>query len=421
MSSGYFSASLLCCAVVVLVAGCGGKPDAVAVPAVQAGSATAPASGASAPAVAAGPPVNITTVRAEQRVLPVVIKATGAVTPMSSVDVRSQLTSILSKVHFKEGQFVKAGDLLFTLDSRIDETNMSKARAQLAKDSAALADAKRQLARSKELLAQNFISQGAVDTSQSLFEAQTALISADQAAVDAARVALSYSRITAPQSGRVGAVNVFAGSTVQANVTTLVTITQLDPISVSFSLPQRNLPNALAALKGGSTEVIATLPDSAGAFKGRLQFVDNLVDPSSGTVKVKAMFANPDGKLWPGAFVDIGLTVGVMNEAVVVPQASIIQAARGTVVYVVENGKAALRPVAVLYAQGVDAAVSGVLAGERVVLDGRQNLRPGASVVERPRAPASAADGTGGTGSPGKRERAATPPADAASQARAAP
>ena len=414
MSSGFFSASLVYCAVALLVAACGGKPDTAVVPATPAGSAPAPAAGASA---AAGPPVSITTVRAEHRVLPVVIKATGAVTPISSVDVRSQVTSVLSKVHFREGQFVKAGDLLFTLDSRIDETNMSKARAQLAKDSAALGDARRQLARSKELLAQNFVSQGAVDTSQSLFDAQTALIAADQAAIDAARVALSYSHITAPHSGRAGAVNVFPGSTVQANLTALVTITQLDPISVAFSLPQRNLPNALAALKGGSTEVTAALPDGAGVFKGRLQFVDNLVDPSSGTVKVKALFDNPDGKLWPGAFVDVGLTVGVMNEAVVVPQASIIQAARGTVVYVVENGKAALRPVSVLYAQGVDAAVTGVQPGERVVLDGRQNLRPGSSVVERARPPASAASGAGSTG---KRDRAAAPAGDA-SQARAAP
>ncbi len=417
MSSGYFSTSLLYCAVAVLAAGCGGKPDAAAVPALQAGSAPAPAAAASA---SAGPPVSITTVRAEQRVLPVVIKATGAVTPISSVDVRSQLTSVLSKVHFKEGQFVKAGDLLFTLDSRIDETNMSKARAQLAKDSAALGDARRQLARSKELLAQNFVSQGAVDTSQSLYDAQTALIAADQAAVDAARVALSYSRITAPHSGRAGAVNVFAGSTVQANLTALVTITQLDPIAVSFSLPQRNLPSALAALKGGNTEVTATLPDGAGGFKGRLQFVDNLVDPSSGTVKVKALFDNAAGKLWPGAFVDVGLTVGVMNEAVVVPQASIIQAARGSVVYVVENGKAVLRPVTVVYAQGVDAAVSGVQAGDRVVLDGRQNLRPGSSVVERARPPASAASGANGAGGTGKRERAAAPASDTASQARRA-
>lgn len=417
MSSGYFSVSLVCCAAAIVVSACGGRPDSTAVAAAPAGSAPAPVVAASA---TAGPPVSITSVRAEQRVLPVVIKATGAVTPISSVDVRSQLTSVLSKVHFREGQFVKAGDLLFTLDSRLDETNMSKARAQFAKDSAALGDARRQLARSKELLAQNFVSQGAVDTSQSLFDAQTALIASDQAAIDAARVALSYSRITAPNSGRAGAVNVFAGSTVQANLTALVTITQLDPIAISFSLPQRNLPNALAALKGGNTEVTAALPDGAGVFKGRLQFVDNLVDPSSGTVKVKAMFDNPDGKLWPGAFVDVGLTVGVMNEAVVVPQASIIQAARGSVVYVVENGKAVLRPVAVLYAQGMDASVSGVQAGERVVLDGRQNLRPGSSVVERARAPASAASGAGGAGGAGKRDRAAAPAGDA-SQARAAP
>ena len=419
MSSGYFSSSLVYCAVALLVSACEGKPDTAAVPAVKAGSAPAAAAGpASAPP---GPPVSITTVRAEQRVLPVVLKATGAVAPIFSVDVRSQLTSVLTKVHFREGQFVRAGDLLFTLDSRIDETNISKARAQLAKDSASLADARRQLARSKELLAQNFVSQGAVDTSQSQFDAQTALIAADQAALDAARVSLSYGRITAPHSGRAGLVNVFAGSTVQANLTPLVTITQLNPISVTFSLPQRNLPNALAALKGGNTEVIATLPDGAGVFKGRLQFVDNFVDPSSGTVKAKALFDNPDGKLWPGAFVDVGLTVGVMNEAVVIPQASIIQAARGSVVYVVENGKAALRPVTVLYAQGVDAAVRGVEAGERVVLDGRQNLRSGSPVVERVRPPASASGGSaGGAGGTSKRDGAGASAGDA-SQARVAP
>lgn len=376
MSSGHFSRSWLYCAVAVLVASCGGKADTPP----QAGNAVA----ANAGPATASPPVNITTVRAEQRALPILLKATGAVTPVSSVDVRSQVTSVLSKVHFQEGQFVKAGDLLFTLDSRIDQTNLSKAQAQMAKDSASLADAQRQLTRSKELLAQNFISKGAVDTSQAQFDSQKALISADQAAIDAAHVALSYDRITAPNSGRAGAVTVFAGSTVQANVTPLVTITQLDPILVTFSLPQRNLLSALDALKAGKSEVTATLPDGAGMFKGYLQFVDNLVDPGSGTVKAKALFPNRDGKLWPGAFVDVSLTVGLLKEAVVVPQASIIQAARGTVVYVVEKGKAVLRPVTVLYGQGVDAAVTGVQAGELVVLDGRQNLRPGSSVIVRP-------------------------------------
>ena len=376
MSSGYFSRSCLYCAGAILLASCGGKAD---VPPPQAGQTVS----ANAGPATASPPVNITTVRAQQRALPILLKATGAVTPVASVDVRSQVTSVLSKVHFQEGQFVKAGELLFTLDSRIDETNLNKARAQLAKDSASLADAQRQLVRSKELLAQNFISKGAVDTSQAQFDAQNALISADQAAIVAAQVALSYDRITAPNSGRAGLVTVFAGSTVQANVTPLVTITQLDPILVAFSLPQRNLLSALDALKAGKSEVTATLPDGAGMFKGYLQFVDNLVDPGSGTVKAKALFSNRDGKLWPGAFVDVSLTVGVLKEAVVVPQASIIQAARGTVVYVVEKGKAVLRPVTVLYGQGVDAAVNGVQAGDAVVLDGRQNLRPGSSVVDK--------------------------------------
>jgi len=172
----------------------------------------------------------------------------GIVTPLTSVDVKPQLSSMVAKVHIQDGQFVKAGDLLITLDSRTDEANVAKARAQLAKDNAALADAQRQLARAQQLLAQKFISQGALDTAQALVDAQSAAVLADQAAIDAARVALSYARITAPVAGRAGAVSVSAGSAVQANLSTLVTITQLDPIAVAFSLPQRNLPDALAAL-----------------------------------------------------------------------------------------------------------------------------------------------------------------------------
>lgn len=396
MKSRHVSLSLLLYTAIVLSASCTGKSDAPAPgapPATPAGGTAATNAGAGATpgaTPAALPPVNITTVFAQQRVLPVLLKAIGTVTPISSVDVRSQATAVLSKVHFQEGQFVKAGELLFTLDARVDQANVSKAQAQLAKDNAALADAQRQLARSKQLLAQNFISQGAVDTSQAQVDAQHASVSADQAAIDAARIALSYARITAPNSGRAGAVNVFPGSTLVANQTALVTITQLDPMNVTFSLPQRNLADALAALKGTGTEVTATMPEGGGTFKGRLQFVDNAVDLSSGTVKVKAVFDNHDGKLWPGAFVDIAMTVSTLKEAVVVPQASIIQAARGTMVYVIENGKATSRPVEVLYAQGVDVAVSGVRAGESIALDGRQNLRPGSPVVERAKTPAAA-------------------------------
>jgi len=388
------SITLWACAACLLAA-CNRTPDAVGTDApASGGSAPNAASAAAAPASAASaPPVSVTTVRAQQRDMPVVLATTGTVAPLSSVDVRPQVTSVISRVHIKEGQFVKAGELLFTLDSRTDESNVAKARAQMARDEASLADAKRQLARSRELQAQNFVSQGAVDANQTLVDAQTAAVAADRAAVDAARVALSYARITAPSAGRVGAINVFAGSAVQANQTTLAVITQLDPIAVAFSLPQRQLQDALSGLKDAGATVTATLPDGAGTVSGRLVFVDSAVDGSSGTVKAKAQFGNRDSKLWPGAFVNVAMTVRTIKDAVIVPQAAIIQGPRGTIVYTVKDNVASPRPVELLVAQGDDAAVSGVRPGERIVLDGRQNVRPGATVVERPREGGRAASG----------------------------
>lgn len=363
----------LLCALFVLVsllAGCGRSERPAA------GDAKLPAAAASAPKVAVG------TVKATRRDVPVIITATGTVTPLSSVEVRPQVTSVIEKVHVREGQVVRQGELLFTLDSRVDQANLAKARAQLARDQATLADLQRQLARNRELLAQNFISQGAVDTVQAQLEAQQAAAVADQAAIEAAQVALGYAQLRAPGNGRIGAITFYRGSSVQANVTTLVTITQIDPITVAFNLPQRHLGEALAALPDGGAEVQAMLPDGPRGLKGRLQFVDNNVDATSGTVRVKALFDNPRRVLWPGAFVNVSLTLRTLKDAVVIPQAALINSARGTIVYAVQGGKAQLRPVQVLYARGEDAAVTGVAAGEDIVVDGRQNLRPGVSVME---------------------------------------
>lgn len=359
------------------------------------GEATSPAAGAaSGPAGAASaPPVGVTTVPATRRDMAVELTATGTVAPLSSVEVRPQLNSVIAKVHVREGQFVKAGELLFTLDSRTDEAKVAQAQAQVMRDEAALADARRQLTRSRELLAQNFISQGQVDANQAQVDAQSALVAADRAALTAARVSLSYAHVSAPSGGRVGLVTVYPGSAVQANTTTLVTITQLDPIAVSFSLPQRHLQDALAALPGGGAPVSATIPDSTNQLEGKLKFVDNLVDAASGTVKVKAVFDNQGGKLWPGAFVNVKMTARTLKDAVVVPQASIIQSARGDIVYVVHEGKAESKPVQLVHAEGEDAAVTGVKPGDKIVLDGRQNLRPGAAVAERTRDAAPAASG----------------------------
>ena len=362
----------------------------------------AAASGASAPARAAsagGPAVTVTTVRAQQRDFPVLLSATGTVMPLTSVDLKAQVNSIVSKVHIRDGQFVEAGDLLFTLDSRADDANLAKARAQLVKDNAALADAQRQLVRAQQLLAQNFVSQGAVDTAQAQVDGARATALADQAAIEASRVALSFDRISAPNAGRAGAVNVSPGSAVQANLTTLVTITQLDPIAVGFNLPQRDLAQALSALKNGGAPVTATIADGGASFTGRLQFVDNAVDAASGSVKVKAVFDNQEGKLWPGAFVEISQTVNVLRGAIVIRQAAIIPNARGPIVYVVQAGKAVQRPVQVIFAQGDDAAVTGVKAGESIVLDGKQNVRPDTPVVERASAAKGGASGVAGSAS----------------------
>ncbi|MEO6363758.1 MAG: efflux RND transporter periplasmic adaptor subunit [Caldimonas sp.] len=374
-------------AAVVVVAGAGfaitrgtptGSPDSV-VGALPASAASGAASGPG------GPPVSVTTVVVQKRDVDVMLDATGTVSPLNSVEIRPQVASVITRVHIREGQFVSAGQPLFTLDARNDEVNVTKARAQLAKDQAALADAERQLARSKDLFAQNFISQVAVDTTQTLVESQRAVIASDRAAIAAAQVGLSYSRIVAPSPGRAGAINVFAGSTVQPAGAALVTITQLDPIAVAFALPQRNLGEALATLRGGGGTVSAVLPEGKGTISGKLQFVDSAVDATSGTVRVKAQFANKDERLWPGAFVTVRLAVQSLPGASVIPQAAVIQSPRGPIVYVVDaNAKAAPRPVEVVYASGEDAAVKGVRPGERIVLDGRQNLRPGASVVDRP-------------------------------------
>ena len=369
---------------VLMSAGCGKDPRP------GAGAGAAPAASA---ASGAGASVSVTSVRAQRRDVDVMLEATGTVTALNNVDIRSQVSSVITRVDIREGQFVKAGQLLFTLDARNDEVNLAKARAQLAKDQASLADAQRQLTRSKDLLAQNFISQGAVDTNQTLVETQQSVVSASRAAIEATQVALSYNRITAPAAGRAGAINVFPGTTVQPGGSALVTITQLDPIGVAFNVPQRNLNDALRTLRAGGGKVIAVLPDKRGSAVGRLQFVDNVVDANSGTVRVKAQFENRDETLWPGAFVTVRLAVSTLKDATVVPQASVIQGPRGSIVYVIDaQNKAQMRPVEVVYGAGLDAVVSGVQAGERVVVDGRQNLRAGVPVAER------AASAPGGAG-----------------------
>ena len=361
----------------------------------------------------------MTLLRAVARDFSVALEASGTVAALSSIDVKPQVSAQVLQVHVKEGQFVQRGQLLFTLDSRADAANLKRAEAQMQKDEATLADARRQLARNKDLLAKNFISQGVVDTAQANVEAQQAVVASDLAAIDAVKVQLSFARISAASGGRVGSIAVFAGSSVAPSGPAMLTITQIDPVAVGFNLPQRNLPDALKALASGTGVVSAVLPDSPASGpavrKGKLSFVDSAVDPSSGTVKVKALFANKDQGLWPGAYVTVKMELQSLPEVIVVPQAAIVQGARGTAVFVAGPGNvAAVRPIKILASAGTEAVISGLKAGERIVLDGRQNVRPGTVLIERAADAGRAASGPRG-GAPGAASAASGAASSAAS------
>jgi RND family efflux transporter MFP subunit len=338
-------------------------------------AAAMPASGASG---ARAPAALVTLAAAQKQDVPVNVTVNGSVMSLNSVDVKPQVSNMIQKVHVKEGDFVKAGQMLFTLDSRADQANLAKAKAQQLKDEATLADLERQYKRSQELLAQNFIAKSATETVLAQLEAQRATVAADKAAVQAAAVSLSLDEIRAPIAGRTGAIAVFAGTLAQP-ATTLVTITQLDPIAVSFPVPEGRLQDLLAASKEKSP-VVATVPGRSAPLKGVLSFVDNTVDASVGTVRAKAQFQNDDHSLWPGQYVNTSVTVRTIKDAVVIPLAAIITSPTGRIVYIAKDEAVQPRKVEIDYSFGDRAAVKGLQPGERVVVEGKQNLRPGSRI-----------------------------------------
>jgi multidrug efflux system membrane fusion protein len=328
----------------------------------------------------APPPTFFNVVAPRRQDVPVVLQANGTVTPISSVDLHPQTTSTIRKVHIREGQFVKAGELMFSLDDRSENANVSKAQAQLAHDRAALADLERQYQRSQELFDQKFIAKSALDTLRSQVEAARAGIGAGAATLQAERVAASYSTIRAPMAGRVGAINVYPGSLAQPS-TSLTTVTQLDPVTVAFTLPEAALGDLLAAQRKGAVAVEASTGAADKPVLGKLSFIDNTVDPQAGTIRVKAQFDNRDTRLWPGQYATTKVTLQTLKDAVVIPQSAIITNTRGTSVYVVgADHEARSLPVTRLHSFGLYAAVSGLAGDEQVITEGKQNLRPGGKV-----------------------------------------
>ncbi|WP_457420283.1 efflux RND transporter periplasmic adaptor subunit [Roseateles sp. P5_E7] len=363
--------SLILCAVLVAgLTGCGKK---------DAGGASSPAGAASGPQAQ-----NVSVMQVKQADVPITVEASGTVTALQSVDLRAQTTSIVAQVLVKDGQNVKKGDLLFRFDDRGDRAAMEKARAQIARDRASLTDLERQLNRAKELKAQNFIAQNAVDTAQANFDAGQALLRSDEAALQATQVTLGYNELRAPISGRVGIVSVYPGSLVQANATALplVNIAQLDPIAISFTVPESQLASLLSATRAGELDVEALPPPGSArgaiSIKGRVTAVDNLVDAATGTIKVKAEFDNKAQALWPGQYLRVRVTLRTLKGVTVVPQAAIILRGNERSVYVVgPDNTAKLVPVQMRQAMGEQAVVEGLEATAQVVMDGKQNLRPG--------------------------------------------
>jgi RND family efflux transporter MFP subunit len=325
-------------------------------------------------------PTTVSIIAPKRQDVQVTLQANGTVTPISTVDLHPQTTSTIAKVHIKEGQFVKSGELMFTLDDRSERANVDKAQAQVARDQASLSDYERQYQRALELLDKKFIAQGAVDTLKSQVESARALLNADVAAARSAGVDASYTVIRAPMNGRVGAINVYPGSLVQMT-TLLATVTQLDPITVAFTLPESSLAGLMQAQQDGVVPVTVATGGGDQQISGKLSFIDNTVDPVAGVIRVKAQFDNKDTRLWPGQYVNTQLVSHVIKDATVIPQNAIISNTRGTFVYAVDQDQSAkVVNIKRLHAFGDSAAVSGLSGSEQIIVDGKQNLRPGGKV-----------------------------------------
>jgi multidrug efflux system membrane fusion protein len=333
----------------------------------------------------AAKPAPVAVATARSRDFDVTLDALGTVTPRASVTVRSRVDGQLARVLFREGDMVKAGQLLAEIDPRTFEVQLAQANAQLAKDRALLANARTDLERYRTLLAQDSIARQQVDTQESLVRQSEATIAADQALVDSAALTLSYTRVGAPIAGRLGLRQVDAGNMIHASdANGLVLLTQLSPIDVVFSLPEANLPAVMRRMRSGEPVAVEarSRDQSTTLASGRLLTVDNSIDTSTGTVKLKAEFANADQSLFPNQFVNVRMRVDTLKDAVVVPTAAIQRGTQGTFVYVVGAGNVvALRVVRTGPADGESTVVqSGVAAGDVVVVDGVDRLREGQAV-----------------------------------------
>jgi len=336
-------------------------------------------------AASAAVPVTVATVsRAD---LPVRLTALGSVAAFNTVTVRPRVDGQLMRVSFREGQFVTRGELLAEIDPRPFQVQLEQAEGQLARDQAQLANAKVDLERYQTLLNEDSIARQNVDAQRSTVAQLDAALKVDQAAIDSARLNLTYSRVTAPISGRVGLRLVDVGNVVSASSTSgLVVITQVEPIAVVFTLPEDSLRTVLPRIRAGASLPVDAF-DRSGATRlatGSVVTVDNQIDQTTGTVRIKAVFDNHDRALFPSQFVNVQLLADTQRAQLVVPAAALQQGPQGTFVYLVRDSKAVVQAVSVATVEDERASIAnGLNAGDLVITEGVDRLREGSAVEVR--------------------------------------
>jgi multidrug efflux system membrane fusion protein len=364
-----------------------------------------------APRKGGGGPLPVSAVAARTGDINIILTALGTVVPKNIVTVRSRVDGQLAAIRFREGETVKAGDVLAEIDPKPFEVVLAQALGQMAKDQAALKNAEVDYERYKTLLAQDSIASQQVETQASLVRQAQGTVQADQAQVDSARLQLSYTKVVAPISGRLGLRQVDPGNMIRSSdATGLVVITQVQPITVTYAIPQDSLQAILKRIASGDKLAVEAW-DREGKKKlatGVLLTLDNQIDTATGTIKLKAEFANADNALFPNQFVNVRMRLDTLAGVTLVPGAAVQRGSPGTFVYLVkDDGSVTLRPVKLGVTEGDNVAVeSGLAPGDRVVVDGGDKLREGAKVEvivrENLDAPRKGRPGGAGKGGPGK-------------------
>jgi multidrug efflux system membrane fusion protein len=329
------------------------------------------------------PAAPVTVGKAEVKAVPVTVSAVGNITPYTTVQVKSMVTAPVLTANFKPGDFVKKGQVLFALDDSSFKADVMRAEGQLVKDQAAAANAVVQAKRYAALFQQGVVAREQNDMMQSTADQAQAAVKADEAGVETAKINVRYARITSPIDGRVGDVLVYPGNLIKANDLNLAVINQITPIYVDFSVPEQYLPDIKKYMASGQLKVQSFFADPMQPpANGKLTFIDNTVDPKTGTIGLKASFENTDRRLWPGQFVNTVITLSTMPNAVTVPLSAVQNGQKGPYVYVVSaDKKAEFRQVALgPQVQNLQVIQSGVNPGETVVTDGQLRVVPGAQV-----------------------------------------